>query len=722
MNARRFTFPLFPLAAAIWLGPWVAAADNFTDPPAPSLGVSTLSNGQRRVTFGPYPAGNIFRMLRKSSLGDPWLEDLTGAFSNLTWTAPAVASNVFHQLEVTPLSSNALLTTTVLSKLAYGPTPELLDRLATVGADVYIHEQLNPETIVERAATAAPAINSLMATFGSPTTVIPSGNNATGPGTADIHDLRAWLVLNAVNADRQLHEILTQFFENHFVTEFGKSANYFIGRQYGQSAPDRLAADFEWREVNRWRQVLLSTNGTFLDMLRISAESPAMIIYLDTYTSRANGANIPNENYSRELMELFTMGVDNGYDQGDITNMAPCWTGWTFEIVATNNAGNPFATQSTTQIAPGSLNPTAVTNLLGAWALNYRVNAHATYSKRIFAGKMVPARFGLPYTTKLYGGNITPGLYQLDIPARTGTNGFADGYDVVNHLASLPFTQEFISVKLCRLLVHDGFQIGYDFTDPALSEEGRLVKACMAAWENGNPKGQIRAILATIFNSSLFRGPGGNAHKVKTPLEFCVSAIRALRQSTNGTGAFGSFTAATDGYGVVYSSGARQVQGNNSPLMRQGGMSLFNRDAPDGYAEAGDNWVNAGALAERIRFVQTLLMAGSDTNKNDANTALLNNTTDPVSLVRKRLPLVADQKDAAKVADLFLGLLYPGEGRASLGVYRTIALDFLNTADDGIASSPFTNLTPSNAAGAAYDTRLRGLASMLLTLQRFQEQ
>ena len=719
MNPLKHSF--LSLAAMCLAG--AAFADGFSQPPPPWLNAPTaLSNAQPRVAFTPYPSAERYQMLRSTALGGLWAEDLTGLFSGASWTGPAAGSHAFYQLLVTPLGSNALLNASLLNKLAYGPTPELLDRLGTNSPDTYISEQLNPETIPERASLAHTNLNFIAGKLGSPTTVIPAGNNATGPGTATIHDLRAWLVLNAVNADRQLHEILTQFCENHFVTESGKSANFFVGRQFSFSAPDRLAADFEWREVNRWRQALLTTNGTFLDLLRISAESPAMILYLDTYTSRGNGANIPNENYSRELMELFTMGVDNGYDQSDITNMAPCWTGWNFELVATSNAFNVFAPQSTTQIGAGVTNPTALTNLLGVWALNFVPNRHATYAKRIFGGKLVPARFGPPYTTKTYGANATPGLYELNIGVRTGTNGFTDGYDVINHLANLPFTQEFISVKLCRLFVHDNFATGYDFTAPNLSEEGQLVRACMAAWENSSPKGQLRPVLATIFNSALFRGPGGYAHKVKTPLEYCVSAVRALRVSTNGTGLMGTFTSATDGFGLAFSPGARQAEGNNSPLMRQGGMSLFNRDAPDGYPEAGDNWVNAGALAERIRFIQTLMMAAGDTNKNDANTALFANVTDPVSLLRLRLPSLADQKDAGRVVDLFLSLIYPGEGWAGLDEYRTIALNFLNTGDDGVAASLFSNLTPSNAVGTPYDTRVRGLAAMLMTLQRFQEQ
>ena len=173
--------------------------------------------------------------------------------------------------------------------------------------------------------------------------------------------------------------------------------SFFNGANYNQAAPQRLATDLEWREMQRWRDMLLNPKGTFYDLLKISAESPAMLIYLDTAQSRGNPPNIPNENYSRELMELFCQGVDNGYDQSDITNMAPAWTGWTLELVATNNANNPFAPRSTTQIATGVLNPTALTNLLGVWAFNFKSNRHASSAKKIWDTKMVPPRFGPPY-------------------------------------------------------------------------------------------------------------------------------------------------------------------------------------------------------------------------------------------------------------------------------------------------------------------------------------
>jgi len=234
----------------------------------------------------------------------------------------------------------------------------------------------------------------------------------------------------------------------------------------------------------------------------------------------------------------------------------------------------------------------------------------------------------------------------------------------------------------------------------------------MLAWENGSPKGQIRAVLAAIFNSDLFRGHNAAFQKVKTPLEFAVSAVRAQRQDLGG----GQFTASTDGYAIA-GAGTAAIPGS-APLSRMGGMYLFERNDPDGYPESGGGWVSAGTLAERVRFVQSLCIATGQSGKSDGGN---NNLTDPGGLLRARLPNAVDQLDAGKVADLFIGFLYPGEGRANLDLYRQTAMNFLNTDDNGNASS-FANLTISTSASSVYDRRVRGVMAMLLTLQRFEEQ
>jgi uncharacterized protein (DUF1800 family) len=497
---------------------------------------------------------------------------------------------------------------------------------------------------------------------------------------AAIDTLRSWHVRHAIESKKQLLEVMLQFLENHFVTEYSKSRDYF-DQFYNGTDIGQLATEMEFREIQRWREALLNPDCRFEDLLRISAESPAMIIYLDTVTSRGDGSQVANENYARELLELFTFGVDNGYDQSDIVEMSKAWTGWRVELVDATNQFNPLAPRLV------DLNPRVnVTNLIGVWAFKYRSDRHNNGAKTIFGGKVVPDRFGPPYAGK---------PYQISLPARSGPDGLKDGYEIVTHLANQPFTQEFLSVKLCRLFVHDDFAVGYDFTDPDLSPEGRLVRACMESWQSSG--GKIRDVLATIFNSELFQGHAASMQKVKTPLEFTVSALRALRSAKPD----GSFTVQSDGnLGDI--------------LNRMGSMRLFDRAEPDGYPESAAAWISAGTLAERLRFVQALLIAQGGTGRGDAG----NNFTDPVGLLKMKLP-AADWGNAGAVADFFLGLLYPAEGKANLALYRASAVSFLNTADNGTAQSPFSALAQSSAP---YDLRVRGMVAMLMTCQRFQEQ
>ena len=196
--------------------------------------------------------------------------------------------------------------------------------------------------------------------------------------------------------------------------------------------------------------------------------------------------------------------------------------------------------------------------------------------------------------------------------------------------------------------------------------------------------------------------------KVKTPIEYTVSAIRALRSANPDA----TFTASTDGYSISGRGGSAY------PLVRMGNLQLFNRDSPDGYPEASDPWVSAGTLAERIRFIQTLLMAVGDTNKNDGINGGNNNVADPVALLKKKLP-AGSWNNAGDVVDYFLSILYPGEGAANLDLYRLAAINFLNTSDNGQSPSPFSALGNSTPA---YDTRIRAMVSSLMSLQRFQEQ
>jgi uncharacterized protein (DUF1800 family) len=518
-------------------------------------------------------------------------------------------------------------------------------------------------------------------------------------------DYRAWFCQHAVSSQAQLFEILSQFLENHFVTQYSKSRDFLSGKGYSGTMAGVLATDWEWREMRKWREALANPNCTFYDLLKISIESPAMIVYLDTVNSKGNNNNIANENYARELLELFCFGVDNGYEQEDIVRMSRAWTGWSVELVDPENANNPFAPASVTYYP--DTNSTSKANTVGVWAFKYNAGNHGTNRGAIFAGKTVPARFGPPWA----GRN-----YELNIPARLSgdTNSIQDGYDVLTHMANQPFTQEYISVKLCRLFVHDGFPnpttrtdltndyAFYDYTDPNRSAEAGLVRQCMLTWESSSPQGNVRAVLSTIFNSELFRSHTGHAQKVKTPLEFVISTVRALRAFN----ADGSATASANGYSFA------------SPLSRMGGMDLFDRAAPDGYAEDAAPWISAGTLVERIRFVQSFCIAYGNTGHSSSSSDAGLNVCNPVALLKNQMPS-SSWKNAGAVTDYFLGLLYPAEGAANLTLYRSAAVNFLNTTDDGATGSDFSLLDDTSTT---YDTRVRGMVAMLMTQQRFQEQ
>ncbi|HWN97536.1 MAG TPA: DUF1800 family protein, partial [Methylomirabilota bacterium] len=461
-----------------------------------------------------------------------------------------------------------------------------------------------------------------------------------------------------------------------------------------------ISVDLHWREHNNIRQALLDPNCNFYDLLKISIESPAMVIYLDTVlSSRA----APNQNYAREIMELHSMGADNGYIQQDIVELSKVWTGWRVDKKDPSVANDPFA-------PPFShANLTNFANTNGVWVLHYNSSQHDTNTKRLFTNSPIAARFGSQFRAG------QPYSLFLSNSAATGTNGFGEGHRVARHLADLPYTMEFVSVKLCRLFVHEDFEFGvYDYTLPELTPEAQLVKDCMTAWDTAagdGRKGNIRAVLNVIFESALFRGHGASQQKVKTPLELAVSAVRALRTVSTDTNGWISSTCDSDGYGI---SG---TNGNTYPLNRMGNMGLFNKAEPDGYSEFGRIWLNTANLCERMRFVQHLLMpAGSSLKTSDYGAPGRLNTSDPVALLRAKLPAAGWNNDGA-VVDFFLGLLFPGEGAANLGRDREAAIAFLNSNEAGTAPSAFNGLS-----GAAYDGRVRSMVGFLMSLPRFQEQ
>jgi uncharacterized protein (DUF1800 family) len=321
-------------------------------------------------------------------------------------------------------------------------------------------------------------------------------------------------IIRDIYSDRQLEAVMTDFWLNHF--------NVYIRKN--QNEP-YLIPSFE-RDVIRPNAL-----GKFENLLVATAKSPAMLMYLDNWQSigpdskaakqgpdfaaRARSPQVRaalkdrglNENYGRELMELHTLGVNGGYTQADVTNVAKVFTGWTINQPA---RGGEF---------------------------QFDERRHEPGSKALM-GKTI------------------------------SENGENEGLEVLHMLAASPATAKFISTKLAIRFVSD---------DPPPALVDRMAQSFLSSG------GDIKSVLRTMFSSAEFWAPATEKSKVKTPLEFVVSAVRASGAQVN------------------------NAQGLVQALDRLG-MPLYGMQTPNGYSWLSDPWVSTGALVSRMNFA--LVMAG----------------------------------------------------------------------------------------------------------------
>jgi len=329
------------------------------------------------------------------------------------------------------------------------------------------------------------------------------------PEQTTAQELFAQRLTREIYANAQLQEVMTDFWLNHF--------NIYLRKN--EQMPYYLVS-YE-RDVIRPRAL-----GKFEDLLEAVAHSPAMMLYLDNAESmgpdspaaeRAKmvAARRPdakkkadeglNENYARELMELHTLGVNGGYTQADVTQVARVLTGWTIDRP---QYGGDF----------------------------------------IFA----PQRHE-PGTKTVLGSKIKE-------------NGEMEGRELLHMLAMRPATAQFLSRKLAIRFVSD---------DPPQPLVDRMAKSYLASG------GDIPTVIRTLFHSPEFWAASDYRAKVKTPLEFVVSAVRA--------------------------SNANIV--SFLPLinaLRQMGMPLYGCMPPTGYKWDASDWVRTGALVDRMNFALSL--------------------------------------------------------------------------------------------------------------------
>ena len=208
-------------------------------------------------------------------------------------------------------------------RATFGATQELIAEIRAQGRERWLDQQLAPATITDPALmirlSAYPSLTmdsaELLASFPQPKDA--TGMDAIGRPGRVLAEVSSDVVTRAVHARAQLAEVMTDFWLNHF-------------NVYAAEGPTRWSC-VEWvRDTIRPHAL-----GRFRDLLRATAQSPAMLYYLDNYLSTAPGARTRrknaglNENYARELMELHTLGVTGGYTQSDVQELARVFTGWT---------------------------------------------------------------------------------------------------------------------------------------------------------------------------------------------------------------------------------------------------------------------------------------------------------------------------------------------------------------------------------------------------------
>jgi uncharacterized protein (DUF1800 family) len=362
---------------------------------------------------------------------------------------------------------------------------------------------------------------------------------------AQIHaQFMAAKMLRATESERQLQEVMADFWSNHFNIDMRRSPCGIL----------KIADD---RDVIRPHVF-----SKFRDLLGASAKSPAMLVYLDNYLSTVDPADMPaeagpvirarakrrkmplgglNENYGRELMELHTLGVDGGYTQKDVREVARCFTGWS--------------------MAAGDTNRPARGRYQEPGAFRFFPALHDNGQKTVL-GQLLPA-----------GG------------------GMKDGERVLDILASHPATMRHISTLLCQRLVSD--------TPPAT-----LIDKCIATWKRTD--GDLREVVRTIATAPEFTAPAAIRSKIKSPFEYAVSSVRALGGDYQAEQIAQARPAPREAaYLIRPPKGGGYLDMSETTLVGQVGtmgQPLFQYQAPTGYPEDSRKWVSAGALISRLNF------------------------------------------------------------------------------------------------------------------------
>ncbi|MCC7475204.1 MAG: DUF1800 domain-containing protein [Pirellulales bacterium] len=367
----------------------------------------------------------------------------------------------------------------VLTRLAFGPRPGQITEVDRLGWQKWVERQLDPTTIDDEAIASriARECPSLLLDISKLQEMDVKGVKQVAKEQIK-SELKSAVLLRAVYSERQFQEVIVDFWRNHFNVDVNKVP--FLATHY---------------EEHVLRQHAF---GKFDDFLLATARHPAMLVYLDNHVSNKNGLN---ENYARELMELHTLGVDNGYTQDDVIALARVLTGWT---------------------------------------CGWRDGEY----RQFFNSR---AHDSTPVT--LLGEKVE-------------NRDEAAGEATIQRLARHPNTAKFISTKLCRYLVND---------HP--SEE--LVDYVAGVFRESN--GDLPAVYRAIILSPQFTNAANFRAKVKTPIEFTVSALRSVAADIESP-----------------QRTLRQIA-----LM---GQPIYECLEPTGYSDQREAWLDPGVMVYRWNF------------------------------------------------------------------------------------------------------------------------
>src|SRR5581483_6731536 len=376
----------------------------------------------------------------------------------------AVAPSAQAQARTTTQEQQALH---LLNRLGFGPRPGDIERVAAMGIERYLHEQLSPHTLPspERLTNQLASLETLhlspaqlLHEYGPPAAQQQLSREARQAARQRmrivLEQATQARLLRALDSPRQLQEVMVDFWCNHF--------NVFASK----------GLDRVW--IGSYEETAIRPHalGTFRQLLGATATHPAMLFYLDNWLNTAPdspGAHGRfaglNENYARELLELHTVGIDGGYTQQDVTNLARVFTGW--GLPPGGGGGRRW------RQAPLTTGPQT--------GFFFDARRHDYGEKRVL-------------------GHVIPGT------------GQAEGEAMLDLLARSPATARHISYQLAQYFVAD---------DPPPALVQRLADRFLRT------DGDIRAVLNTLFHSAEFWDPQQYGSKLKTPYQYVLSTVRA---------------------------------------------------------------------------------------------------------------------------------------------------------------------------------------------------